>query len=78
MLEPFSDGTPALRDGWQLAHADRPHDPTVGLFDTAQWPRRFACDFVFVSDNLAPRVAALEVDAGSDASDHQALVLRLA
>jgi len=77
LLEPFADGTPALRDGWQLAHPGRPHDPTVGLYDTAQWPRRFACDFVFVSDDLAPRLAALEVDASSDASDHQALILRL-
>jgi endonuclease/exonuclease/phosphatase family metal-dependent hydrolase len=78
LLEPFSGGTPALRDAWTLTHPGRPHDPTVGLYDTAQWPRRFACDFVFVSDDLAPRVAALEVDAGSDASDHQALILRLA
>jgi endonuclease/exonuclease/phosphatase family metal-dependent hydrolase len=78
LLEPFDDGTPALRDGWQLAHPDQPHDPTVGLYDTAQWPRRFACDFVFVSDDLSARVAALEVDAGSVASDHQAVILRLA
>ena len=78
MLEPFADGTPALRDAWQVAHPGRLHDATVGLFDTVQWPRRFACDFAFVSEDLAPRVAAFEVDAGSDASDHQALVLRLA
>ncbi len=52
-----------------------PH--TVGLYDTVQWPRRFACDFVFVSADLAPRVTAFEVDAGSDASDHQALLLTL-
>jgi endonuclease/exonuclease/phosphatase family metal-dependent hydrolase len=77
MLEAFADGTPPLRDAWSLTHADRPHDPTVGLYDTVQWPRRFACDFVFVSDDLAPRVTSLEVDAGSDASDHQALLLEL-
>jgi endonuclease/exonuclease/phosphatase family metal-dependent hydrolase len=77
MLEPFADGTPAFRDAWQLAHPGVPHDPTVGLYDTAQWPRRFACDFAFVSDDLAPRVRALTVDATSDASDHQALLLTL-
>jgi endonuclease/exonuclease/phosphatase family metal-dependent hydrolase len=32
---------------------------------------------VFVSEDLAPRVKSLEVDAGSDASDHQAVVLTL-
>ena len=77
MLDAFDDGTPAFRDAWQVAHPGRAHDHTVGLYDTVQWPRRFACDFVFVSDDLAPRVAALQVDATSDASDHQAVVLTL-
>ncbi len=77
MLEPFADGTPALRDAWQIAHPGRPHAPTVGLYDTAQWPRRFACDFAFVSEDVAPRVQALHIDGGSAASDHQALLLRL-
>lgn len=77
MLAPFGDDTPALRDAWQVAHPGRPHDDTVGLFDTVQWPRRFACDFVFVSADLAPRVTALQVDASSDAADHQAMILTL-
>ncbi len=77
MLERFDDGTPAFRDAWVVAHPGQPHEPTVGLYDTVQWPRRFACDFVFVSEDLAPRVQALRVDASSDASDHQAVVLRL-
>ena len=78
MLAPFDDGTPALRDAWQVNHAGQPHAHTVGLYDTVQWPRRFACDFVFVSADLAPRISAFEVDDRSDASDHQALVLTLA
>jgi endonuclease/exonuclease/phosphatase family metal-dependent hydrolase len=77
MLAPLADGTPALRDAWQVVHANRPHDPTVGLYDTVQWPRRFACDFAFVSQDLAPRVQSLAVDATIDASDHQALILEL-
>jgi endonuclease/exonuclease/phosphatase family metal-dependent hydrolase len=78
LLEPFADGmTPALRDAWQIAHPGRPHAPTVGLYDRVQWPHPFACDFVFVSGDLAPRVRSLEVDATSDASDHQAVIVRL-
>jgi endonuclease/exonuclease/phosphatase family metal-dependent hydrolase len=77
MLEPFKDGTPAFIDAWTLAHPHQAHDPTVGLYDTVQWPRRFACDFAFVSQELAPRVRLLQVDASSNASDHQALVLTL-
>jgi endonuclease/exonuclease/phosphatase family metal-dependent hydrolase len=78
MLEPFADGTPRMRDAWQQMHPGRPHEPTVGLYDTVQWPRQFACDFVFVSDDLAPRVRSLTVDATSDASDHQAVIVTLA
>ena len=78
MLAPFDDGTPPLRDAWQASHPAQAHAPTVGLFDTLQWPRRFACDFVFVSADLAPRIVAFEVDERSDASDHQALLLTLA
>ena len=78
MLAPFDDGTPAFRDAWTVAHPGKEHVPTVGLFDTVQWPRQFACDFVFVSAELAPRITACEVDQASDASDHQAVVLTLA
>ena len=77
MLAPFDDATPPFVDVWHLAHPGQPHAHTVGLYDTVQWPRQFACDFVFVSTDLAPRVTAFDVDAGSDASDHQALVLTL-
>jgi endonuclease/exonuclease/phosphatase family metal-dependent hydrolase len=77
MIEPFADGTPAFLDAWRVARPGRPHDATVGLYDTAQWPRRFACDFVFVSQDLAPRVRSLVVDQISDASDHQAVVVTL-
>ena len=77
MLAPFHDGTPALRDAWHLTHPGLPHAATVGLYDTEQWPRPFACDFVFVSADLAPRITGLEVDHASDASDHQAVVLTL-
>ena len=78
MLAPFDDGTMGFRDAWEVAHARQPHAPTVGLFDSVQWPRQFACDFVFVSADLAPRITALDVDPLSDASDHQALLLTLA
>ncbi|MEO7851004.1 MAG: endonuclease/exonuclease/phosphatase family protein [Rubrivivax sp.] len=77
MLAPFDDVAPAFRDAWQVTHPLQPHAPTVGLFDTVQWPRQFACDFVFVSADLAPRITAFEVDHASAASDHQALVLTL-
>lgn len=79
LLEPFEDArTARYRDAWQVVHGERPHDPTVGLFDKDQWPEPpFTFDFVFVSEDLAPRVRDLRVDPSSDASDHQPVLLTL-
>jgi endonuclease/exonuclease/phosphatase family metal-dependent hydrolase len=78
ILAPIDDATPAYRDAWRIAHAGWPHDPTVGLYDKEQWPEQpFTFDFVFVSADLAPRVRDIRVDATTDASDHQPVLLEL-
>jgi len=78
LLAPFDDGTPPYRDAWQRAHPGQPHAPTVGLHDKAQWPGEpFTFDFVLVSADLAPRVSDVRVDAASDGSDHQPVLLVL-
>ena len=73
----FADGTPAYRDAWQLRHGDRPHDHTLGVHDHAQWPEAFACDFIFVTEDIAGRVEDVAVNPDTDASDHQPVLLRL-
>jgi endonuclease/exonuclease/phosphatase family metal-dependent hydrolase len=76
MLEPIDDATPVYRDAWQVVHGSRPHDPTVGLYDKEQWPEPpFTFDFFFVSADLAPHVRDVRVDATSDASDHQPVLI---
>ena len=78
LLEPIDAATPPYRDAWPLAHPGRPHEATVGLHDKAQWPGEpFTFDFVLVSDDLAGRVRDVRVDAASDASDHQPVLLEL-
>ncbi len=74
---PYSDGTPAYRDAWKLRHGERPHDHTLGVHDHAQWPEAFACDFIFVTEDLAGRVEDVAVNPDTDASDHQPVLLRL-
>lgn len=74
---PYSDGTPAYRDAWQLRHGERPHDHTIGVYDRKQWPEAFTCDFIFVTADLAGRVADVAVNLDTDASDHQPVLLRL-
>ena len=72
-------GSPAYRDAWRIRHGDTAHAPTLGLYDKAQWPDDpFACDFIFVTEDLAPRVEAVVVEGATQASDHQPVLLRLA
>lgn len=78
LVAPFDDGSPALSDGWRVAFGDRPHEPTCGIFDHRQWPAGPHCrDFFFVSRGLQDRVAAIDVNVETDASDHQPLMLKL-
>lgn len=77
IVSPYSDGTPAYRDAWQVHHGDRPHDHTIGVYDREQWPEAFACDFIFVTEDLADRIENVAVNLETDASDHQPVLLRL-
>jgi endonuclease/exonuclease/phosphatase family metal-dependent hydrolase len=66
-----------LRDAWNLARPGETHAPTVGA-NGAEWPDHpYCCDFFFVSEDLAPRVTAVAVDAATAASDHQPVLLTL-
>src|SRR5690606_37809001 len=69
MREPFDDGAPELIDAWQQLHPLQPHAHTNGVHDREQWPEPHACDFAFVSGDLAPRLRALTVDSETRASD---------
>jgi len=71
-------GAPAYRDAWALRHPGEPHAPTLGVYDKVQWPGApFACDFIFVTEDLAHRVEDVCVNGSTDASDHQPVLLVL-
>ncbi|MGB5081379.1 MAG: endonuclease/exonuclease/phosphatase family protein [Burkholderiales bacterium] len=75
---PLGGGFPAYRDAWRLRHPGRPHAPTLGIHDKTQWPGPpFACDFVFVTEDIADRVEDISVNESTDASDHQPVLLVL-
>jgi endonuclease/exonuclease/phosphatase family metal-dependent hydrolase len=77
MLDPIADA-PAFVDAWACAHPGEPRASTVGLYDHEQWPDGpFACDFVFVTQELNARIASCEVDPHSRSSDHQPMWLEL-
>jgi endonuclease/exonuclease/phosphatase family metal-dependent hydrolase len=66
-----------LTDAWRVLHGNRPHDPTFRLFDRRYGPEPIACDFVFVSDDLAARVKRMEVNTQTRVSDHQPVLIEL-
>ncbi|MEO6031401.1 MAG: endonuclease/exonuclease/phosphatase family protein [Burkholderiaceae bacterium] len=69
--------TRRLQDAWPLVHGRAAHAPTFRLFDRTYGPEPVACDFVFVSDTLAPRVRRIEIDPATQASDHQPVWVEL-
>lgn len=79
MLAPAEGDTLCFRDAWQIAYADRPHEPTCGVHDTVQWPQGPHCrDFFFVAGAAACAVHGVCVDTETNASDHQPLMLTIA
>ena len=76
-LEPIADA-PTFVDAWVARHPGRTPPPTAGVYDTVQWSDGpLACDFVFVTETLLPRVTRCEIDGDTRASDHQPVVLEL-
>lgn len=75
--EPLACGGPSYVDAWKLVNGRRAHDPTFCVFDQRYAKRPYCCDFVFVSEDLAPRVRAIRVDTDTKLSDHQPVLLEL-
>lgn len=75
LVAPFDDGTPRLLDAWRCAHPGTPHAPTFRLYDPEPETPPYCCDYVFVSDELAPSIATVRVDALTQASDHQPVIV---
>jgi endonuclease/exonuclease/phosphatase family metal-dependent hydrolase len=75
--QPFDDGTPALRDAWTACWPGVPYPPTLGVYDRKQWPAPYTSDFIFVTEDLLPRIVEVKVDSITQASDHQPVLLTL-
>ncbi len=66
-----------LGDAWPLLHDLQAQTPTFRVHDRRYGPEPIACDFVFVSDDLAPRVRRVDVNTPTKVSDHQPVWLEL-
>lgn len=69
---------PPLVDAWAFSRKGEAHPPSTGLFDRVQWPKGGHCrDYFAVTADVAQRIAGVEIDLSTDASDHQPLGLSL-
>jgi endonuclease/exonuclease/phosphatase family metal-dependent hydrolase len=78
LLQPFTGDTPRFIDAWHHAHPAEPHPPTFCLHGKDYAKEPYCCDFVMVSEDLAPRIRQVRVDVETQASDHQPVIVELA
>ena len=71
----LASGGPAYRDAWAIANGRRAHDPTFCVHDQRYAKEPYCCDFIFVSEDLAPRVRSVSVDVDTRVSDHQPVLM---
>jgi endonuclease/exonuclease/phosphatase family metal-dependent hydrolase len=74
--EPFDGGAPALIDAWSAAHGDAPHPVSFCLYEQSSGPPH-CCDFMFVTEDLAPKIRRIVYEQETQASDHQPVLLEL-
>jgi endonuclease/exonuclease/phosphatase family metal-dependent hydrolase len=77
LLQRETPQTTRLTDAWTVLNGAVPQAPTFRLFDRRYGPTPITCDFIFVSEDLAPRVKRMEVNTQTRASDHQPVLLEL-
>ncbi|HVL57826.1 MAG TPA: endonuclease/exonuclease/phosphatase family protein [Burkholderiaceae bacterium] len=74
----IQQGAARLVDAWTRVAPGQPHPPTCGVHDRIQWVQGpHTRDFFFVSERIASKVTAVEVDVDVDYSDHQPVLLTL-
>ncbi len=74
---PFDAGAPAFRDAWTLLHGAAPHPITANIVDQSFAPAH-CCDYVYVTEDLVPRLRSITCDGDTRVSDHQPLLVELA
>jgi endonuclease/exonuclease/phosphatase family metal-dependent hydrolase len=74
---PLARAGPALRDAWSQLYPGKPHAPTFCLHDQRYAKVPYCCDFAFLSADMVPRARSVSVDAHTQDSDHQPVLLEL-
>ncbi|MCW5745465.1 MAG: endonuclease/exonuclease/phosphatase family protein [Alphaproteobacteria bacterium] len=73
---PFDGGAPRFVDAWTLRHPGEPHPMSFCVHDQ-RYDQPHCCDFIFVTEDLAPRVTRIVYDTETQVSDHQPVLVEL-
>ena len=76
-LEAFPDDAPKFVDAWEALHPGEPHPQTFRVHERDEGEAPYCCDFVFISEDLRPRLKSITVDGMNRASDHQPVIVEL-
>ncbi len=77
LLGPFNDQAPRFVDACQALHPREPRPDTFRVHERDDGESPYCCDFLFVTEDLVPRLRAMRVDGATQASDHQPLLVEL-
>jgi len=77
-LEAFVGGAPKFVDAWEALHPGAPHPHTFRVHERKEGQSPYCCDYVFVTEDLAPRLRTVSVDGENRASDHQPVLVEFA
>lgn len=77
LTAPFDGGALPLVDTWALRHPGVPHPHSFCIYDQ-RYEQPHCCDFILVTEDLAPRVRNVFYETSTQASDHQPVLIELA
>jgi endonuclease/exonuclease/phosphatase family metal-dependent hydrolase len=73
---PLPNGVARLVDGWEVLHPGVAHPPSFCIAEQKFGPPH-CCDYVFVSEQLVPRLRRIDYEITTRASDHQPVLVEL-
>jgi endonuclease/exonuclease/phosphatase family metal-dependent hydrolase len=74
---PFGEGWPCLVDSWTALNGTKAHPLTSCIIDQS-YGTPHCCDYIFVTDDLVPRIRRIVCDEDTRLSDHQPILIELA
>lgn len=73
---PAGDGAERFVDAWAAKRGAAPHPPSACLPEGSFAPP-FCCDYIFVTEDLAPEIRRIAYDTVTRASDHQPVLIEI-